>query len=169
MKCRTGNGSWAPCFLLALFLLAGFCSAGAQVQPTFVPPWQDTMPSAAPTTEPLGQLSALLDQLSQKVTDLQSQVQTLNQQLGQLRSSLMASETALELSKKLRLQEATAASQAIQAAQNKGTWYQRVTFVTLGAFAGYLAYKWPGSGYGAAAGAAIDAVLEISGAIRIKL
>ena len=168
-KLRGGCGFLARLCLLALLLLAAFAWAGAQVQPTFVPPWQDTMPSVQPTTEPLGQLSTLLDQLSQKVADLQSQVQTLNQQLDQSRSSLTASETALELSKKLKLQEATAASQAIRAAQNSGLWWQRGACVAAGAFAGYLVDKWPGSAYGVAAGAAIDAVLEISGLVRIRL
>ena len=157
-------------FLSALLLLSGaFCLAGAQVQPIFVPPWQDTMPSVQPTTSTWDKLSALLDQLSLKVTDLQNQVQTLNQQLVQSRSSLTESETALELSKKLKLQEATAASQAIRAAQNSGLWWQRGACVAAGAFAGYLVDKWPGSAYGVAAGAAIDAVLEISGLVRIRL
>jgi hypothetical protein len=75
----------------------------------------------------------------------------------------------LELSKKLKLQEATAASQAIRAAQNSGLWWQRGACVAAGAFAGYLVDKWPGSGWGAAAGLVVDAGLEVSGLVRIRL
>jgi hypothetical protein len=114
-------------------------------------------------------LEAASAELSSKASDLVPQVVDLNSQLGKLQSSLLDCTTLLAQSLSMRKQEALAAQGAVKSALNRSLWWQRSALVVGGAFAGYLAYKWPGSGYGAAAGAAIDAVLEISGAIRIKL
>jgi TolA-binding protein len=166
---RIGSGFSVRLCLLALLLLVASAWAVAQDQPTSLPLSPDTIHSAPLTTNTLGTLSGLLDQLSQKVSDLQAQVTTLNQQSDQLQSWLTASETALELSKKLRQEEAQAASQAIQAARNSGLWWKRACLVLAGAGVGYAVDKWTGAAIGAGSGAVVDAGMEIAFAIKVKL
>ena len=161
MKRISGSGYLARCCLLALCLLAVSISAGAQDQPTSAQPSPSTTPSSPPTMMSWDDLEQASAALSQKANDLVPQVVDLNSQLGQLQSSLQASTTLLAQSLDMRKQEALAAQGAVKSALNRGTWYQRVTFVTLGAFAGYLANKWPGAGEGAIAGLALDGGLEL--------
>ena len=167
---RNGRGFLALSLSFALFSLVGLSSVAAQANTITEPPWPGMIDSGPPTTDTLGTLSDLLDQLSRKVTDLQSQVQTLNQQLGVLQSSLMESETALELSKKLRLQEYQAAHDAISASLKQGAWWQRIAMVASGVAGGYIITKdAPGALWGAGAGALVDIVMEVSGLFRIRL
>jgi hypothetical protein len=114
-------------------------------------------------------LEAASVELSNRASDLVPQVVDLNSQLGKLQSSLSDSVTLLAQSLAMRKQEALAAQAAVQAARNSGLWWQRVTLVTAGAFAGYLIDKWPGAAIGAGSGAIVDAGMEVVASIRIKL
>lgn len=165
----TGCGFWARCCLLALCLLAASSWAVAQDQPTSPPPQPDTTLSSQPTMPSWDDLDSLSAQLSAKASDLVPQVVDLNSQLGQLQSSLLDSTTLLAQSLAMRKQEALAAQAQVKSALNRSLWWQRSGLVVAGAFAGYLANKWPGSGWGAAAGLVVDAGLEILGSIRIRL
>ena len=114
-------------------------------------------------------LEAASVELSNRASDLVPQVVDLNSQLGKLQSSLSDSVTLLAQSLAMRKQEALAAQVAVKSALNRSLWWQRSGLVVAGAFGGYLANKWPGSGWGAAAGLVVDAGLEVLGSIRIKL
>jgi hypothetical protein len=113
-------------------------------------------------------LEALSVELSNKAEDLVPQVVDLNSQLGKLQSSLSDSVTLLAQSLSMRKQEAQAAQAAVKSALHRSTWWQRGALTVAGAFGGYVGWKWPGCGYGAAAGLAIDAVLEVI-SFKVKL
>ena len=171
--CRTSRSTgW---FTLALFFWAGLYSlvacysVGAQDQPTSQPPSPDTTVSSQPTMPSWDDLDNLSATLSQKASDLVPQVVDLNSQLGQLQRSLLDSTTAFQQSLSMRKQEALAAQAAIRAALNRSLWWQRACLVLAGAGIGYAVDKWPGAAIGAGSGAVVDAGLEISAAIRIKL
>lgn len=169
MKCRSG---W---FTLSLFLWAGAYllvasySARAQDQPTSPPPPPDTTASSQPTMPSWDSLEQASGTLSQLVSDLVPQVVDLNSQLGKLQSSLLDSTTLLAQSLAMRKQEALAAQGAIKSALNRSLWWQRASLVVAGGFAGYLVNQWTGGAYGAVAGIALDAVLEISFRVRLKI
>ena len=154
---------------LALFSLPGIYSAAAQDQPTSQPPSPSITDSSQPTMPSWDDLDNLSATLSQKASDLVPQVVDLNSQLGQLQSSLLDSTTLLAQSLAMRKQEALAAQDSIKSALNRSLWWQRACLVLAGAGIGYAVDKWPGAAIGAGSGAVVDAGLEISAAIRIKL
>jgi hypothetical protein len=93
----------------------------------------------------------------------------LRAQVGKLQSSLSDSVTLLQQSLDMRKSEAEAAGKSVKAALNRSYWWQRSALVLGGGFVGYVVDGWRGAAYGAGAGAATDAVLEISATIRLKL
>lgn len=157
-----GCGFLASFFLAAVFLFGGLTWVGAQATPTSEAP----LPMPA-LLNPDGTVNwQALDQASQQIwhsaqtqaqtqSDLSSSLEGLQKQYTKLLSSIQATDQAKD--------------KVVHAALNKYLWWQRVTLVTAGAFMGYLIDKWPGAAIGAGSGAVVDAGLEISAAIKVRL